>query len=212
MSIISTALQEYITAHSAPEPELLVRLRRETYLKVLYPRMLTSPVQGRFLALVSRMLQPHHILEIGTFTGYGTLCLSEGLAQKGQITTLDRNPEREFVYKKYWTEAGIWDKVNFKCGPALDLLPALSGPFDLVFIDADKQNYLAYYEAVLPKLRKGGMILTDNVLWFGKVVDPLAQDKESLGIKAFNDFVSQDPRVSCLLLPLGDGIMWIQKL
>lgn len=212
MSIISTALQDYITSHSTPEPELLVRLRRETHLKILYPRMLTSPVQGRFLALISQMLRPQHILEIGTFTGYGTICLAEGLAEGGQITTLDRNPEREFVYKKYWTEAGIWDKINFKCGPALDLLPKLSGPYDLVFIDADKQNYQAYYEAVLPKLRVGGMILTDNVLWYGKVVDPQAQDKESRGIKAFNDFVSQDPRVNCLLLPLGDGIMWIQKL
>ncbi|MEL7530749.1 MAG: O-methyltransferase [Bacteroidota bacterium] len=211
MSIISTALQDYITAHSAPEPDLLARLRRETHLKVLYPRMLTSPVQGRFLSLLSRMLRPKHILEIGTFTGYGTLCMSEGLAAGGKITTLDRNPEREFVYKKYWQEAGIWDKVDFQCGPALDLLPELTGPFDLIFIDADKQNYRAYYEAVLPKLRTGGMILTDNVLWYGKVVDPTAQDKESRGIKAFNDFVSNDPRVSCLLLPLGDGIMWIQK-
>lgn len=211
MSIISSALEQYISQHSDPEPELLVRLRRETHLKVLYPRMLTSPVQGRFLARLSQMIQPKRILEIGTFTGYGTLCLGEGLAPGGRITTLDRNPEREFVYKKYWQEAGMWDKIEFLCGPALDLLPQIEGSFDLVFIDADKQNYRAYYEAVLPKLRIGGSILTDNVLWYGKVVEPDAQDKESRGIKAFNDFVRQDPRVSCLLLPLGDGIMWLQK-
>ncbi|MEL6649238.1 MAG: class I SAM-dependent methyltransferase [Bacteroidota bacterium] len=211
MSIISSALEQYISQHSDPEPELLARLRRETHLKVLYPRMLTSPVQGRFLARLSAMIQPQRILEIGTFTGYGTLCLGEGLAPDGRITTLDRNPEREFVYKKYWQEAGMWDKIDFLCGPALDLLPQIEGPFDLVFIDADKQNYRAYYEAVLPKLRTGGSILADNVLWYGKVVEADAQDKESRGIKAFNDFVQQDPRVSCLLLPLGDGIMWLQK-
>jgi caffeoyl-CoA O-methyltransferase len=201
----------YAYAHSHSESDLLSRLRRETHLRVLYPQMMSRPLQGRFLASVSKLVQPHHILEIGTFTGYGTLCLAEGLAQGGRITTLDINAELDYLRRAFWQQSAWKDQIEARYGPALDLLDEFKGPFDLVFIDADKQNYLSYYQAIFPKVRPGGIILADNVLWHNKVVDPAAQDKETTGIRAFNDFVSQDKRVDCVLLPLMDGMMWIQK-
>ncbi len=204
-------IMAYASAHSVPEPSLLYRLRRETHLRVLYPQMISNHLQGRFLSWVSRLLRPHHILELGTFTGYGTLCLAEGLAPGGTITTVDINPELDYLRQAYWEEAGLSKQIKACYGPALDLLIQLKGPWDLIFIDADKQNYRAYYEAILPHLRPGGIILADNVLWHSKVVDPLAQDKETRGIRDFNDFVVQDKRVEVLLLPMFDGIMWIQK-
>lgn len=207
----SSQLLAYALQHSSSESDLLYRLRRETHLRVLYPQMLSNPVQGRFLSWVAKLVQPHHILEIGTFTGYGTLCLAEGLAPGGKVQTLDINAELDYLRRTFWKEAGMEAQIEAIYGPALDLLPQLQGPWDLVFIDADKQNYRAYYEAILPQLRPGGTILADNVLWHGKVVDALAQDKETRGIRDFNAFVQQDERVDCLLLPLFDGIMWIQK-
>ncbi len=204
-------LEDYIAQVSSPEPDLLYRLNRETHLKVLYPRMLSGPVQGRFLAIISQLLQPKHILEVGTYTGYSALCMGEGLPEDGQITSLELYPEREWLIRKYLKEAGLEERVNLMFGRAAEILPTLSGPFDLVFLDADKGNYLPYYEEILPKMAKGGLLIADNVLWDGKVVDLSVMDKETEGIRAFNQRVRADERVEKVLLPLRDGMFLVRK-
>ncbi|MEO0468306.1 MAG: O-methyltransferase [Bacteroidota bacterium] len=208
---IDPAIQAYATAKSAPEPAHLAHLDRQTHLKVLYPRMLPGAFQGRLLSFLSQMIQPHRILEIGTFTGYSSICLAEGLAEGGQVVTIDINPEREFVMKPAFEAAGVANKIKVHYGRALDVLPTIDGPFDLVFIDADKQNYLPYYQVVLPKVRTGGLIIVDNVLYYGRVLEKGLQDKETRGISAFNDFVAEDARVFPIMLPFGDGLTLLRK-
>lgn len=212
MSFLSESVDAYLQTHASPVPELLSRLERDTHLKTLYPRMVSGTYQGRFLSMISQLLQPRRVLEIGTFTGYSCICLSEGLHPEGRITTIEMDAELGHLIFPYLEEAGISEKVDVRFGKALEVLADLQETWDLVFIDADKQNYRKYYERVFPQLRKGGIILADNVLWHGKVLDEKEQDKETAGIREFNTFVREDPRVEHLLLPIRDGIYWIRKI
>ncbi|MEM7510555.1 MAG: O-methyltransferase [Bacteroidota bacterium] len=209
--MVSDVIRSYVENISSQEPPLLAELNRETHLKVLYPRMLSGPYQGRLLSFISHMIQPKAILEIGTFTGYSTICMAEGLAEGGRITTIERNQELESIIRKWLKKTENTEKVDLLFGPAKEVIPTVQGPFDLVFIDADKHNYLDYYDMVFPMVRKGGFIMADNVLWDGKVADPNISDKETDGIRRFNEFVAQDERVDVLMLPVRDGIMLVRK-
>ena len=211
--MINTELERYADDHTTPELPLLVKLNRETHLTQMYPRMLAGHLQGAFLRMISQMIQPERILEIGTFTGYSTICLAEGLkGDRGIIHTIEVDPELEEMIRKYLGEAGIVDKVNLHVGNAMDIIPSLNETWDLVYIDADKPNYLNYYIMVIDKVRKGGIILADNTLWGGKVLETNPRSKDTLGIIEFNKFVQNDDRVENLLLPVRDGIMVIRKL
>ena len=198
---------EYALLHSDPVPELLQKLERETYQKVLQPRMLTGPLQGRFLSLVAKLMQPKRILEIGTFTGYATLCLAEGLAEKGEIYTIDHNEELVYFYEKYFKKNHLEKQIHFCLGKAQKILPKLDGPFDLVYLDADKINYDLYFEIALPKMQKGALLIVDNVLWDGKVLGK-ENEKDSVtkALKEFNVKLKNDDRVQTVMLPLRDGI------
>ena len=213
MDFLSPELQQYITRHTSPEPPLLSELNRETHTKVMKPRMLSGHVQGRFLALLSRMIKPEQVLEIGTYTGYSAICLAEGLAPGGLVHTIDVNEELEDMVRGYLTRAGLADKVRYYIGPALQLIPTLDYSFDLVFIDADKINNALYYEMVLDKVVPGGFILVDNVLWSGKVAQQPNKkiDADTQSILDFNARIQADDRVENLLLPLRDGLMMIRK-
>jgi predicted O-methyltransferase YrrM len=212
MEFLPQAIDSYATEMSAPESPVLAELNRNTWIKSLYPRMLSGHLQGRILSFLSNMLRPRRILEIGTFTGYSCICLAEGLQEDGKIITIDINNELEPMIRPALEKAGIQDKVMLHFGNALEIVPQLEETFDLVFIDADKENYLTYYHKVFPKIRIGGVILADNVLWSGKVLEENTTDKETLGIKAFNSFVQQDERAEQVLLPVRDGIMMIRKI
>ena len=213
MDFISRDIQRYAEAHTTAEPDLLTRVDRETHIQVLRPRMLSGHLQGRVLSMLSHMVRPRRILEIGTYTGYSALCLAEGLAEGGKLITLESNLELEDRIRSYVAEAGLTDSVELYMGEALAVLPSLEGPFDLVFIDADKVNYQAYYEAVLPKVAVGGLILADNVLWTGKVVEEIdPKDFDTQALVAFNQYVQEDDRVENVLLPFRDGIMMARKL
>src|SRR5574344_2658830 len=210
---ITQAIEDYCEEHSTHESELLYQLDRETNLKVLRPRMISGPLQGAFLSLLSRMIKPQTILEIGTYTGYATLCLSDGLASNGTIDTIEIDCELEDIIQKYFDQSPHRSQIQLHIGDALQIIPQLHKTWDLVFIDAEKKDYLAYYEAVLPQTRKGGIILADNVLWSGKVVQPIKEnDKDTQAILQFNEYIQNDIRVRTLLLPLRDGIMMIEKL
>jgi caffeoyl-CoA O-methyltransferase len=213
MDFLSPELQQYVTRHTSPEPEILRKINRETYAKVLMPRMLSGHLQGRVLAMVSHMIKPQQILEIGTYTGYSALCLAEGLATGGTLHTIDINDELEDLVRKYITEAGQESKIKYYLGPALDIIPTLAYSFDLVFIDADKKNYSQYFDLVIDKLVPGGFILADNVLWSGKVVAEPGKkiDKDTQAILDFNLKIQQDDRVENVLLPLRDGLLLIRK-
>ena len=204
--------EHYATAHTTPEPELMQQLIRETNLAFTTPSMLSGLLQGRLLQMLVQMLQPGTILEIGTFTGYSAIYMASGLPPEGTLHTIDNNPEIEDIAQKYIEKSGLSDKIVTHQGSGLDVIHTLEGPFDLVFIDADKENYLNYYEAVLPKVRSGGFIIADNVLWYGKVLKQNAlEDKETRGIVAFNDHIKNDERIEHLLLPIRDGLMMIRK-
>lgn len=213
MDFLSPELQQYITRHTSPEPPLLSELNRETHTKVMKPRMLSGHVQGRFLALLSQMIKPEQVLEIGTYTGYSAICLAEGLAPGGLVHTIDVNEELEDMVRGYLSRAGLTDKVRYYIGPALQLIPTLDYSFDLVFIDADKINNALYYEMVLDKVVPGGFILVDNVLWSGKVAQQPNKkiDADTQSILDFNARIQADDRVENLLLPLRDGLMMIRK-
>lgn len=213
MEFLPKDIEEYAAAHSTAEPEVLKRLNRETNAKILKPRMLSGHMQGSLLAFISRMLKPVRVLEIGTYTGYSAICLAQGLKPGGLLHTIDHNPELEDFTAKYIREAGL-DKVIIQhIGEALDVIPALDEVFDLVFIDADKENYCRYFDLVLPKLRDGGIILADNTLWSGKVLSPPEEmDEETKGIAVFNQHVHQHPQVRNMLMPFRDGLMFIEKL
>lgn len=211
--MINPEIERYIKNHTTPEAKHLAELNRETYVKILYPRMLSGHVQGKFLEMISCMIRPKIILEIGTYTGYSAICLAKGLTKEGVIHTIEINPELEDFSKNYFRKAGLEHNVKQYIGNAIDVIPLINKIFDLVFIDADKENYLNYYNLVFDKVRKGGFILVDNALWDGKVVKPVEQgDKETEGIIKFNDFVQNDNRVENILFPLRDGIMMIRKL
>ena len=207
MHFISTQLDDYVTDHSDREPELLAVLNRETHLKVLQPRMLSGHFQGRVLSLLSKIIRPQNILEIGTYTGYATLCLCEGLAPNGTLDTIDIKEELVDFQRKYFDKSPWGEQITQHLGQALDIIPTINKMFDLVFIDADKNNYEAYYELVIPKMNKGGIILSDNVLWSGKVVevaDP--NDIQTLTLQSYNLLLKNDPRVETVLLPIRDGL------
>ena len=211
IDFLDTDIAAYVTEKSAPEPPILAEIRRNTYLKTLYPRMVSGHFQGRVLSFLSHLIRPERILEIGTFTGYSAICMAEGMVPEGRITTLEKNTELKVLIDEHLEKAGIRDRVDVKYGIALDILPQLTETYDLIFIDADKQNYLRYYEAVLPRLHRRGLLLADNVLWGGKVLTEKESDKETNGLREFNNFVEKDPRVEQLLLPIRDGIMLVRK-
>ncbi len=212
MDFINQDIEKYAMAFSSPEPEVLQRLSRDTHAKVLKPRMLSGHLQGRFLSFLSRTIRPKRILEIGTYTGYSAICLAEGLAEDGIIHTIDHNPELEDFARIYFKMAGVDHQVKQHIGEALDILPHLDEPFDLVFIDADKPNYIRYFEIIYPRLRDGGIVLADNALWSGKVLDSEDRmDAETAGIAQFNRYIREHPGVYHVLLPFRDGVMLIGK-
>ena len=213
MDFLPKELQDYVLQHTSPEPEILQRLNRETHLKVLMPRMLSGHYQGRVLAMLSHMIKPKQVLEIGTYTGYSALCLAEGLAPGGQVHTIDINDELEDLVRKYTAEGGLENRIKYYLGNALEIIPILNIQFDLVFIDADKINYSRYYDLILEKTVPGGFILADNVLWSGKVVQQASKkmDKDTQEILDFNQKVQQDDRVENVLLPIRDGLLLMRK-
>lgn len=216
-----SGIQEYAENHSSGEPEILRKLSRETHLTQVYPQMLSGHMQGLMLRMFVGMLQPRRILEIGTFTGYSALAMALGMDTDGQsvkdgefhLHTIEANPELESGIRRYINEAGLANSITLHIGEALKIIPGLNETWDLVFIDADKPNYLNYYQMVLPLVRPGGFILADNVLWDGKVMnDPDKMDKDTRGIVAFNEYVQADLMVENLLLPLRDGMMLVKKV
>lgn len=212
MNFLPEILEAYATDHTSPESEVLAELNRETHAKVLYPRMLSGHLQGRFLTMISQMIRPGRILEIGTYTGYSAICMAPGLKENGLIHTIDINDELGPMVKKYIEKAGFSDKIQCHYGSGLDIIPTLDEKFDLVFIDADKENYKAYYQLVFDKVNPGGFIIADNVLWSGKVLkkeDTL--DPETKALADYNEFIRQDNRVENILLPLRDGLMIARK-
>lgn len=213
MKFLVEEIEEYSAAHTEDENALLKSLNRETHAHILSPRMLSGHLQGRFLSMISRMIRPDRILEIGTYTGYSGICLCEGLNPGGKLITIDVNEELESFTRRYFDQTPFKDQIDYRIGNALDIIPTLTNTFDIVFIDADKINYSAYFNLCLDKTRTGGFLIADNVLWSGKVVQQLKKiDKDTQALLDFNRMVHEDPRVSNLLLPIRDGLMILQKL
>ncbi len=210
MEFLPKVLEEYIDAFVQDEPAVLKDLNRETHANVLMPRMLSGHVQGRILSLLSKLMQPTSILEIGTYTGYSAICLAEGLRPSGKLYTIDINEELEDMVRSYFEKAGITSQVDYRIGNALDIIPTIDASFDLVFIDADKINYANYFDLVIDKVKPGGCILADNVLWSGKVLDE-KKDKDTEALHQYNLKIKNDPRVEHVLLPVRDGIMIARK-
>ena len=204
-------MDRYLEDHASAEPEILKRLRKETFQKTTQPHMISGYQQGRLLSILSKMLKPGKILEIGTFTGYATLCLAEGLAENGKITTLDVNEELAYLPKKYFAESEFSEKINFRLQDAKDFLKETEEVFDLVFIDADKENYAEYFRLIKPKVKSGSVIMFDNVLWYGKVLEENPKQQSTKKIKELNDSVAQDTDFENLILPLRDGVNLIRK-
>ena len=204
-------MDRYLENHASAEPEILKRLRKETFQKTTQPHMISGYQQGRLLSILSKMLKPEKILEIGTFTGYATLCLAEGLAKNGKITTLDVNEELAYLPKKYFAESEFSEKINFRLQDAKDFLKETEEVFDLVFIDADKENYVEYFKLIKPKVKSGSVIMFDNVLWYGKVLEENPKQQSTKKIKELNDSVAQDTDFENLILPLRDGVNLIRK-
>ena len=211
MEFISPELQQYVTEHSSAVSPLLSQIDRETHLEVLQPRMLSGHFQGRVLSMLAQLLKPTSILEIGTYTGYSALCLAEGLTPDGKLITIDVNEELAPRVRSYFEASAYAQQIDYRIGNAAQLIPTLPYTFDLIFIDADKQQYPLYYEQALEKLKPGGFILIDNVLWSGKVLDTQHQDKDSVLLRELNLKTSQDARVEKVLLPIRDGLYLIRK-
>jgi len=205
-------IEDYILQHSDPEDEVLAALNRETNLKVLRPRMLSGHLQGKILEMLSKMIQPEKILEIGTYTGYSAICLAKGLKKGGKLHTIEINDELEDIVLKYITKAGLQEVIHNHFGNALEIIPGINEMFDLVFIDGDKREYLEYYHMVFDYVKQGGFILADNVLWSGKVIELDSPDDEyTKGIFDFNEYLKNDTRVEKVILPLRDGLTLIRK-
>jgi predicted O-methyltransferase YrrM len=211
MDFLPEAINVYIENLSSKEDEVLARLTRETHLKVQMPQMLSGNIQGKFLEMISRMVQPEKILEIGTFTGYSAICLAKGLSNNGLLHTIDINEELQPIIEKHISMAGLQNKIVLHTGDATQIIPTLNETFDLVFIDADKQNYSAYFDLVITKVRTGGFIIADNVLWSGKVAEE-KHDKDTAALHAYNQKVLADNRVENFILPLRDGLNIARKL
>lgn len=207
MEFISDSLQNYINTHSQTEPELLQELDKETWQKVMNPRMLSGHYQGRLLALLSKLIKPKNILEIGTYTGYSALCLAEGLMPDGVLHTIDHNEELALIQHKYFDKSVYKNQIITHLGDALKIINSLNLKFDLVFIDADKVNYSNYFLAVVPKMKRGGLILSDNVLWSGKVLQKAdTKDEDTKALQVYNKLINEDSRVESILLPIRDGL------
>ncbi len=207
MHFLSQDLEEYIEQHSENEPELLAKLNKETYQKILLPRMCSGHFQGRVLSMLSKLIRPVNILEIGTFTGYAALCLCEGMQENGELHTIDIKEELVDFQRKYFDLSGYGNQIHQLLGEAVDIIPTLDMKFDLVFIDADKENYINYFNLILPKMNKGGIILSDNVLWSGKVVEELQKNDVATKILLeYNLLLKNDSRVETVLLPIRDGL------
>lgn len=212
MYFLPEALDSYVVNHSENEPDLLQQLTRETYQKILQPIMLSGPYQGRVLSMISKLKQPKTVLELGTFTGYATLCLAEGLQKNGEIHTIDINEELVDFQRKYFDKSGFGNQIYQHLGSAIDVLPKLNKTFDLVFIDADKPNYVNYFHLIIDKLNTGGIIISDNVLWHGKVVETLnPKDKSTKAVLDYNTLLKEDPRIESVLLPIRDGLTISRK-
>ena len=207
MHFISQELEDYIEHHSEKEPQHLAALNKETYQKILLPRMLSGHFQGRVLSMLSKLIRPVNILEIGTYTGYSALCLCEGMQDEGQLHTIDIKEELIDFQRKHFDKSPWGNQIVQHLGEAIDIIPGLDLKFDLVFIDADKENYINYFEMIVPKMNKGGIILSDNVLWSGKVLEPLQKNDLSTKILLeYNQLLNNDPRVETVLLPIRDGL------
>ncbi len=207
MHFLPEAIDDYIIEHSAKEPELLAKLNRETNQKVLQPRMLSGHYQGRILSMLSKMKSPNSILEIGTYTGYSALCLAEGLTEDGTLHTIDINEELYDFQKKYFEASAYKEQIKQYLGDALEIIPTIDAKFDLVFIDADKPNYPAYFDIIIGKMNKGGVILSDNVLWSGKVIEaPSDEDESTKALLNYNDLLAKDERLETVILPIRDGL------
>lgn len=204
--------EDYILSHMDEEGELLSSLSRDANVNLLRPRMLSGHLQGRILKMFCRMLNPHRVLEIGTYTGYATLCMAEGIADDALIHTIEINDEMEDFIQKYLSRSSNRDKIKVHIGDAMEIIPMLDETFDLVFIDADKRHYSDYYDLIFPRVRTGGLILADNTLWDGKVVEePTSSDKQTIGILEFNEKIKKDKNVEKIILPLRDGLTMIWK-
>jgi len=210
MNFLAENLEAYVQQHSEQEPDLLQELARETHLKVLQPRMLSGAYQGRLLALISKLITPKHILEIGTFTGYSALCMAEGLHENGRIDTIDVDEELKDLQRRYFDASSYGKQIFQHLGNATDIIPTLNGSFDLVFIDADKEQYPLYFDLIIDRIQTGGLIIADNVLWSGKVVTN-ATDEATKALQEFNKKVVEDTRVETVLLPVRDGLTLIRK-
>ncbi len=207
MNFLPEKIDEYVVDNSQKEPQILQELTKETWQRVLNPRMLSGAFQGRILSMISKIINPKDILEIGTYTGYSAICIAEGISNEATIDTIDKNEELEDIQNKYFKKSGFRDQIKQHIGNALEIIPTLDKKFDLVFIDADKSNYCNYFNLVIGKMKKGGIILSDNVLWSGKVVEKL--DKKDIDTKAlleYNRLLNKDPRVETVLLPIRDGL------
>ena len=214
MLITEAGIEKYVAQHTSSHRSILQRIERDTYLKSIYPRMISGQVQGRFISMISKMIRPSYILEIGTFTGYSAICLTEGMKKNGQLHTIEINEELRDQNSKSFKEAGVDDKITAHFGNALDIIPKLGIQFDLIFIDADKINYIKYFDLSMSCMKKGGFILADNVLWGGKVITDSSKkiDKETRAIMEFNERVQTDERVENVMIPLRDGMTLIQKI
>ena len=212
MNFLSEPLDKYITNHSEDEPELLQQLSRETFQKILQPRMLSGHYQGRVLSMFSKLVNPKNILEIGTYTGYSALCLAEGLQRDGELHTIDVNEELVDFQRKYFDASNYGKQIHQHLGDALEIIPSLNTTFDLAFIDADKENYANYFHLIVEKLKPGGIILSDNVLWSGKVTEPLKRDDVSTeALIRYNNLLKLDERVETIVLPIRDGLTICRK-
>lgn len=207
MKLISKKIEDYVSEHSQRESKLLKELSKETWQKVLKPRMISGAYQGRILAMVSKLLRPKTILEIGTFTGYSALCLAEGLIDGGTLYTIDKNEELDDFAKKYFQKSAYQQQIQKLTGDAMELISTINKKFDLVFMDADKRNYSNYFKLIINKMNKGGVILSDNVLWYGKVMENInPKDKDTLAIANYNKLLATDKRVETVMLPIRDGL------
>ena len=207
MHFLPEKIDDYAVAHSQKEPLILQELAKETWQKVLNPRMLSGAFQGRILAILSKLIKPENILEIGTYTGYATLCFAEGLTPNGKIITIDKNEELETLQNKYFEKSGFRKQITQFVGNAIEIIPTINEKFDLVFIDADKTNYINYFHLIIDKMNSGGIILSDNVLWSGKVVEALdPKDADTKVLLAYNKLMNEDPRIETVLLPIRDGL------
>lgn len=211
MNFLNPNLEAYVAKHSEQEPELLQKLARETHLKVLQPRMLSGAYQGRLLAVLSKLTSPKRILEIGTYTGYSALCLAEGLQADGQIDTIDKDEELTDMQRSYFDASGFGKQIVQHLGNAAEIIPAIEGTFDFVFIDADKEQYPLYFDLIVDRVRSGGLIIADNVLWSGKVMES-AVDEATQSLQVFNKKVADDKRVETVILPVRDGLTLLRKI